>query len=540
MPARREGVPAALPPWKCGLSPRLSPIKSCFDSAVGGPRTAPVPTRQVGCRSGRDEKSKLMTAPPGWREAEARLREEQLQAWQQAKRERMEQDRAQKAASRPRFDPSPSKPMKDKTQGCSFGAAGTLLRAARVLPKHKERAAPPLEARGDCNDTRCGDNADRSDGDCADHAGTPSTKTGGDSEFLEMCLGGPDAMFEHDVDQQQAAGKENATQIYDDANKPLLCSTSQKLEEDGSDAELSVGSLHSDDVDLEDMFAFEPETLADLVRKGRSMPRLIAHLQASYADALEHRLCGRAAPTIEVHESGTSTPRPVLGNVSQHMTPEEVTPVASPRSNGEAVGHNLTTFAGHALVEAVRLAQRRSRRSAALRIRPSALKREHAAVKAAELYGRKSLANAQSISSEEIDLLHGALESVVKTVSRRHRRSLDKAVEVLECVADGTDEPLDEWAEEKVDATVDLIQGAMDEAIKRHRRSIAEAVYENEGAPATTAVSTGGASTLEACGSQCPSVIEDMTDSSIKARIHRAVSAAFSSRSTTAKRKLLL
>lgn len=458
----------------------------------------------------------------------------------------MEQDRAQKAATRPRFDPSPSKPKNDTVQSCSFGAAGTLLRAARVLTKRSGRAAPPLEARSDCKDTRCADNADRSDGDSAERADTPSTKTEGqsvDNDFLEMCLGGPDAMFEHDVDQQNAAGKENATQISDDANKPLLCSRPQKLEEDGSDAELSVGSFHSDEVDLEDMFAFEPETLADLVRKGRSMPRLIAHLQASYADALEHRLCGRAAATIEVHESGTSTPRPALGNVSRHMTPEEVTPVASPRkslSNGEVAGDNLTTFAGHALVEAVRLAQRRSRRSAALRIRPSALKREHAAVKAAELYGRRSLANAQSNSSEreEIELLHGALESVVKTVSRRHRRSLDKAVEVLECIADGAE--LDGWAEEKVDATVNLIQGAMDEAIKRHRRSIAEAVYENEGVPATTAATTEDSSALEACGSQCANDTEDVTDSSVRARIHRAVSAAYSSRSTTTKRKLLL
>jgi len=146
MAARRAGVPAALPPWKCGLSPCPSPTKACFGSAVGGPRTAPVPTRPTSCRSGRDAKPTATTAPPGWRNAEARLREEQLQAWQQTKRERMEQDRAQKAATRPRFDPSPSKPKNDTVQSCSFGAAGTLLRAARVLTKRSGRAAPPLEA----------------------------------------------------------------------------------------------------------------------------------------------------------------------------------------------------------------------------------------------------------------------------------------------------------------------------------------------------------------------------------------------------------
>merc|ERR1712185_703211 len=76
------------------------------------------------------------------------------------------------------------------------------------------------------------------------------------------------------------------------------------------------------------------------------------------------------------------------------------------------------------------------------------------------------------------ELLEGAVQSVVKTTSRRRRRSLDKAAEVLECVADASHEPLEEWPEAKVDATVEIIQQAMDEAIKRHRKSIAEAVQQ--------------------------------------------------------------
>jgi hypothetical protein len=363
-----------------------------------------------------------------------------------------------------------------------------------------------------------------------------------DDEFLEMCLGGPDALFEHEVDQQHATDKENATDTsfggY--ASKPSPCKSQTQLDEEDSDNELSVGSLPSEGVDLEDMFAFEPETLADLVKNGTCMSKLIAHLQASYADALERRLAGRAASSTDEHESGGSTPRPGLGTVSQNMTPVEVTPVVSPRksaSDGVSASNELSSFAGHALVEAVILAQRRSRRSAALRHRPSLFKREAAAVKAAELYGRRSLAHAQGISSQEVELLQGALQSVVKTVSRRHRSSLNKAVEVLECVADASAEPLERWPEDKVDATVDLIQGAMDEAIKRHRRSIAQAV---QGVSASASERDEDAGAFEASGTECPVDVADVTNSAVEARIHRAVSAAFSKRSATSRRELLL
>merc|ERR1719253_1096233 len=155
------------------------------------------------------------------------------------------------------------------------------------------------------------------------------------------------------------------------------------------------------------------------------MSKLTQHLQASYAAALERRLASaRAASSnspngMDGHQSGASTPRPELqlGNVSQHMTPETVTPTTSPR------GDALTTFAGHALVEAVHMAQRRARRSTVLRHRPSVLKREHAAVKAVEAYGRRSLVQAEAAegaSPQELELLQGAVQSVVKTASRRH------------------------------------------------------------------------------------------------------------------------
>merc|ERR1711965_106803 len=110
-----------------------------------------------------------------------------------------------------------------------------------------------------------------------------------------------------------------------------------------------------------------------------------------------------------------------------------------------------------------------------------------------------------------MELLQGAVQSVVKTASRRHRRSLDKAVEVLECVAESSKEPLDRWEDDKVDRTVDLIQEAMDEAIKRHRRSIAEAVQHAD--------LEKSASFKEEDG--------EKDDAGVDVRIQRAVSAAY-------------
>merc|ERR1712139_452638 len=102
------------------------------------------------------------------------------------------------------------------------------------------------------------------------------------------------------------------------------------------------------------------------------------------------------------------------------------------------------------------------------------------------------------------------------TASRRHRRSLEKAVEVLECVADASPEPLDRWSEEKVDTTVDLIQSAMEEAVRRHRHSIAEAVQQ---------VSTPRGHSV------CEDHEVDEAEMGVDARIQRAVSAAYSHRS---------
>jgi len=75
-------------------------------------------------------------------------------------------------------------------------------------------------------------------------------------------------------------------------------------------------------------------------------------------------------------------------------------------------------------------------------------------------------------------LLAGAVQSAVRRASNRHRRSVTKAVEILEEAADCTGAPLETWSEEQMEEKVELVQTAMEEAYRRHRRSITHAVQD--------------------------------------------------------------
>merc|ERR1719161_1530284 len=141
------------------------------------------------------------------------------------------------AAARPRFDPTPSKPKDSAASktasNCSFGAAGVLLRQARATPKSASspglRLGPSkscrsleadMESANDQKLQRHGSNRGiRSPKDVQkaverkNSAGYISSVQNRKDDFLEMCLGGPDAVFEHMVDQQEKGDKENMIEI---------------------------------------------------------------------------------------------------------------------------------------------------------------------------------------------------------------------------------------------------------------------------------------------------------------------------------------
>jgi hypothetical protein len=353
------------------------------------------------------------------------------------------------------------------------------------------------------------------------------------AEFLELCLGGPAALLETEIEAVQVTETDAVEEINDvdavpteasapapDAQASDQCGMFSIVDESGSEGDY-------EGPDLEDMFDFDPEKLAALMNNGANMDELTEHLQDAYADALERRLIadktGSAAEDAE-----DDADRPHMGD-SPLMTPEQVTPVVSP--TGTSFGDATCCVAGaqKALDDTCRREHDRSRRSMAVQRRSSATQRGAVAVKAMEAFGRRSLAQAQAAGAdlEGVEALQGAVQSAVRRVSLRHRRSVTKAVEVLEEVAESTDLPLDKWSDEQMDEKVELIQTAMEEAYKRHRRSIVAAARETMDAKADPG-------SLDNADPDDTSKAEDVeaeqpreSQESVEARIRNAVSVAY-------------
>lgn len=173
-----------------------------------------------------------------------------------------------------------------------------------------------------------------------------------------------------------------------------------------------------------------------------------------------------------------------MGELPSLMTPDEVSPVATPRGTlgkTRSLAEGCSPEAVEAALEvAGSRTQERARRSLAIQQRPSAVRRQSTAAEAIRAVGRRSLAGARAagLDIEEQQALEGAVEAAARRVSHRHRRSVTKAVEVLEELADAGETPLGRWPEAEVDAKVDLIQEAMQQAYRRHRESIEDAVQQ--------------------------------------------------------------
>jgi len=263
--------------------------------------------------------------------------------------------------------------------------------------------------------------------------------------FLEFCLGGPAAVLE--VEVQKAMATEDRPE-----------EAAGTMASENMEAQMSLSDDEGDhSSDLEDMFDFDPERLAQLVKQGASKEELAGHLQEEYAGALEERLETKAKPPeLEdlAHEA--------MGDIDTLMTPT-VSPTGAAGKPSDK------------LEEEERRSERQ-RRSLAIQHRPSAAQRGEAAVQVMEAFGRRSLARAEGAGPEEREQLACAVAQAARRVSNRHRRSVTKAAEVLEEVAEASNVPLAKWSEEEVDSQVELIQSAMDEAFKRHTQSITAAV----------------------------------------------------------------
>jgi len=292
--------------------------------------------------------------------------------------------------------------------------------------------------------------------------------------FLEFCLGGPAAVLEVEVQRTINESMEEAPG-FAAAVEVEVHSTTEVVEEapgtNGSEKETQMNSSFSDDGDegvddLEDMFDFDPARLAKLVENGAGVKELTEHLQEEYAGALEERLCQNEKERIKPHLLEEVVTGEAMGDVASLMTPT-VTPTGAAKPLADLENQDGTCRSS---------VEERKRRSLAIQHRPSAAQRGEAAVQIMESFGRRSLANVEGASPEEQEQLADAVAQAVRRASNRHRRSVTKAAEVLEEVAEASDIPLEKWSEQKIDSQVELIQSAMDEAYKRHTHSITEAV----------------------------------------------------------------
>lgn len=266
------------------------------------------------CRSCVSESKCSVSQKMSKLEASNKLRED-LKAWQRAKREQLEKEHPKKS-SKPGWKVISSRPG-------GFGVAGELLQAARKMPRSLKspsgRAGNPTKSSTCLQEIRSNSGYGQvASPPAAVATEKPSTLSEETQQFFEMCLGGPDVLFEHEVELEQ-----QATTSIGEIEPDLEPESAAEFAICDSDSEDSDDSNSSGEgLDLEDMFAFDPEALAELVRKGASKGELAEQLRRSYAGALERRLSIADNDLVSAEamvdsadpSSQSSTPRPTAGD----------------------------------------------------------------------------------------------------------------------------------------------------------------------------------------------------------------------------------
>lgn len=209
-----------------------------------------------------------------------------------------------------------------------------------------------------------------------------------------------------------------------------------------------------------------------LKQKDCTVAELTEKFQESMAQALERRLIEQTCPAQECNEDRPDCEGELDGRMTPPagcMTPPETSASAGP----------------DAKIVADKLEQaRRGRRSSAVARRSSAVKRDaiQEALNKAVSTHRKSLASKVFEKVEEGSLSSSAEEKInlaMQTTHKRHRLSLSKAAETLDAAGLNDDD------EEKTSEQLEMVHKAMEEARRRHRRSVAEAVQKVTGLSAT-------------------------------------------------------
>jgi len=289
----------------------------------------------------------------------------------------------------------------------------------------------------------------------------------------------------------------------------------------------------ADDQELEELFGFDPETVAEALRRGASLLELSDVIEEAMAGILETRLAAstatlvakqcRASSPHEATASGECAPR-VTGDLEGLMTPtrsegcdgDQTPPVASaPTVPG-------LEFLGMCVQERLASVSGSKRRRSSLASHPQLAD----AVSAQSARHRRSLFAAVTAGGAvEGMLTPAALSNVRRSLAGAHRlrrQSLLKAAEVLEVAGVGVEAGSTGTSvvgaaaaasspQAIVSQQLRLVQRAVERARQRHRQSIARAV----GLAAQRAEADAGAGRAL----PCQGVAEE--------RVQRAIAAAY-------------
>eukprot|EP00441_Pelagodinium_beii_P004043 CAMPEP_0197708868 /NCGR_PEP_ID=MMETSP1338-20131121/128170_1 /TAXON_ID=43686 ORGANISM="Pelagodinium beii, Strain RCC1491" /NCGR_SAMPLE_ID=MMETSP1338 /ASSEMBLY_ACC=CAM_ASM_000754 /LENGTH=530 /DNA_ID=CAMNT_0043292799 /DNA_START=60 /DNA_END=1652 /DNA_ORIENTATION=- len=286
--------------------------------------------------------------------------------------------------------------------------------------------------------------------------------------FMQLCLGEkiPEDLALADLEEDFFAVDEEDEQAPTDPTGPTQFAMGD--DSDGEFDAVAEGSDSDVDDEIEDAYNFDPDMVADLLKKrGCTMAELTEKFQESMAQALERRLKEKTEPEENPYNWEESPE--CTGDVDGLMTPEETkaSPVGSP--DAKTVAEKLEQAKQEAIA-------RKGRRS-------SAVKRDaiSAAMDQAVSRHRKSLVSFAAQVEESGDKTKENISQAMSSAQRRHRLSISKAAETLDAAGFGDHD------EAEVQDKLSMVQKAMEEARKRHRRSIAEAVEKVTGMSAAAA-----------------------------------------------------
>lgn len=221
---------------------------------------------------------------------------------------------------------------------------------------------------------------------------------------------------------------------------------------------------------LDDEYEFDHDRLAELVKGGADRSQLASVVEDAMAAALERKLAPKKGQDQnDAGDKDTAAPS-CWDLVDGQMTPGQMTP---PEGNATSPARGDVDDLTKRAQEALASANARRRRSSAQRKNDGGPGIARALDEAKDRR-RKSLAKLNGGSE-----MQEGNDAAMQHANRRHRQSISKAADVLECA--GYDE--DDVDSSEAAAKMRLVQQAMEDARRRHRRSIAEAVRALEQAP---------------------------------------------------------